>query len=71
MSNPLDAFRHRDQRLYLDWLAGRPAGDQALRHAGRVVLVNRGNAPAKRLRSAPAFREAAHDAHVILYVRRR
>src|SRR4029453_7435569 len=25
LSNPLDAFRHRDQRLYLDWLPGPPA----------------------------------------------
>jgi hypothetical protein len=71
MSNPLDAFSHPNQRLYLDWLAGRPAGDAALQHAGRVVLVVRGNPPAKRLRNAPAFREVAHDAHVILYVRRR
>jgi hypothetical protein len=71
LSNPLDAFRHRDQRLYLDWLAGRPAGDPSLRHAGRVVLVIRGDAPAKRLRHAPAFREVAHDADAILYIRRR
>jgi len=71
MSNPLDAFSHRNQRLYLDWLAGRPAGDATLPHAGRVVLVIRGDAPAKRLRNAPAFREVAHDANAILYVRRR
>jgi hypothetical protein len=70
MSNPLDAFSHHDQRLYLDWLAGRPAGDAALRHAGRVVLVIRGDAPAKRLRHAQAFRQVAHDADAILYVRR-
>jgi hypothetical protein len=71
MSNPLDAFSHPNQRLYLDWLAGRPAGDAALQHASRVVLVIRGDPPAKRIRNAPAFREVAHDAHVILYVRRR
>ncbi len=71
MSNPLDAFSHPNQRLYLDWLAGRPAGDAALRHAGRVVLVIRGDAPAKRMQKAPAFRQVAHDAHSILYVRRR
>src|SRR4051794_21892298 len=71
MSNPLDAFSHRNQRLYLDWLAGRPTGDAALRQAGRVVLVIRGDAPAKRMQKAPAFRQVAHDAHSILYVRRR
>jgi hypothetical protein len=71
MSNPLDAFRHRDQRLYLDWLAGRPAGDAALRHAGRVVLVLRADAPAKRLQNAPAFQQVAHDGRASLYVRRR
>ena len=49
MSNPLDAFSHRNQRLYLDWLAGRPTGDAALRYAGRVVIVIRGDAPAKRM----------------------
>ena len=70
MSNPLDAFSHRDQRLYLDWLAGRASGDAALEHA-RVVLVSRGAAPAKRLRKSPDFRQAAQDADAILYVRRR
>jgi len=71
MSNPIDAFSHRDQRLYLDWLAGRPSGDAALRHAERVVLVLRGDAAAKRLRHATGFRQAALDANAILYVRRR
>jgi hypothetical protein len=27
IGNPLDAFSSREQRLYLDWLAGRPSGD--------------------------------------------
>jgi hypothetical protein len=70
ISNPLDAFDHNDQRLYLDWLAGRPDGDAALRHADRVVLVLRGTAAAKRMRKARPFRAAAHDANAILYVRR-
>jgi hypothetical protein len=70
MSNPIDAFPHRDQRLYLDWLAGRRAGDAALTHADRVVIVIRGDAPAKRLEKASAFREVARDANAILYVRR-
>ena len=71
MSNPLDAFSHRNQRLYLDWLAGRAAGDGALQHAARVVVVIRGDAPAKRMQKAPAFRQVAHDARSILYDRRR
>jgi hypothetical protein len=70
MSNPLDAFSSHDQRLYLDWLAGRPSGDPALRNA-RVVLVMRGDAPAKRLRHSSAFRQAAHDAKAVIFVRRR
>jgi hypothetical protein len=70
MSNPLDAFDKQDQRVYLDWLDGRPAGDAALRHAPRVVLVIRDGAPARRLRGARDFRPVARDANVILYVRR-
>jgi hypothetical protein len=69
MSNPIDAFDRRDQRVYLDWLMGRPAGDAALRHAG-VVLVIRNGTAAKRIRRIPAFSEAAHDANATLYVRR-
>ena len=40
MSNPLDAFSRRDQRLYLDWLAGRSTGDAALERTPRVVFVS-------------------------------
>jgi len=70
MSNPIDAFSSHNQRVYLDWLAGRPLGDAALGHA-RVVLVMRGAAPAKRLRHSSAFRQAAHDAKAAVFVRRR
>jgi hypothetical protein len=69
MSNPLDAFSHRDQRAYLDWLAGRSAGDAALRRA-RVVLVIRGSEAAKRVGHSHAFRRVARDANAGLYVRR-
>ncbi|TML08075.1 MAG: hypothetical protein E6G38_08220 [Actinobacteria bacterium] len=69
MSNPIDAFDRRDQRIYLDWLAGRGAGEAALRHV-EVILVIRGSRPAKRLRGLGAFRPAAHDANAMLYVRR-
>jgi hypothetical protein len=69
ISNPLDAFNHHDQRLYLDWLAGRPRGDLALDKT-RVVLAIRGDDPAKRLRHSEAFRPAGHDANAIIFVRR-
>jgi hypothetical protein len=70
VSNPIDAFRRRDQRRYVDWLQGRPEGDAALREAPRVVLVAPGSAPQRRLDRNDAFREAAHDPGAVLYVRR-
>lgn len=69
LSNPLDAFRRRDQRLYLDWLAGRPSGDRALEDT-RVVVVIRGQKPAGRLRHSHVFRQVAHDTNAVVYVRR-
>jgi hypothetical protein len=69
MSNPLDAFSHHDQRLYLDWLAGRPTGDAALRNSN-VVLVIRGGPAAKRLRDSTSFRPSTRDANAILYLHR-
>jgi len=69
MSNPLDAFSRRDQRLYLDWLAGLPTGDAALRQA-RVVLVIRGGSAAKRLKGSRALRPSARDSNAVLYLRR-
>jgi hypothetical protein len=71
MSNPLDAFGHWNQRLYLDWVAGRPAGEAALRHAPRVVLVVRGSAAEKRLMRSATLHAVARDAHVVLYARQR
>jgi hypothetical protein len=43
LANPLEAFRHADQRLYLDWAAGKARGRAAIEHA-RLVLVLRGSA---------------------------
>ena len=70
LSNPIDAFDNRDQRVYLDWLAGRPAGDAALLHARRAVLVIGGSDAAKLMARIRTFQPAAHDANAILYVRR-
>jgi hypothetical protein len=50
ISNPLDAFRHSDQRLYLDWLQGRPSGDRLL---GKVTTVI--------VSVSPSGRRLAHD----------
>lgn len=55
VADPIEAFRHRDQRLYLDWLAGEASGRAALAHA-RLVLVSR---------TSSAGRVAAHDPHLV------
>ncbi len=69
IGNPLEAFAPRDQRLYLDWLRGRPAGDALLRGSADVALVERGSAAQRRLAASTGFRELARDAHAVLYAR--
>jgi hypothetical protein len=68
IANPLDAFDRRDQRLYLDWLRGQPAGDVLLRRHG-VVLVTVDSPAQRRLAHMPGFREAGRDVAAVLYVR--
>ena len=46
VENPIDAFRQSDQRLYLDWLSGKPSGAAAVPHAA-FVLVNAGSRAAR------------------------
>jgi hypothetical protein len=73
VSNPLDAFSRQDQRLYVSWLKGTPAGDAALADTPRVVLARLGTAPARRLAHGPHagdFRVAARDERAVLYVRK-
>jgi hypothetical protein len=70
IANPIDAFDRADQRLYLSWLAGEPAGDQLLRNQN-VVLVLRRSKPQLRLARDSAFREVARDSASVLYARRR
>jgi hypothetical protein len=70
IGNPIDAFEHRDQGLWLDWLDGKPRGDAALRTAPRVVLVRPHSPPDKRLARRDDFRKVAHDGGAVLYVRR-
>lgn len=69
IANPLEAFPREQQRLYLDWLAGRrPAG--AVAPGIGVVLVRAGSPPERRLAADPAFRQAGRDGRAVLYVRR-
>jgi hypothetical protein len=56
VANPLEAFRHADQRLYLDWAAGKARGSVAVQRA-HLVLV---------LRDSAAGRAAARDARLVL-----
>lgn len=51
VANPIDAFRRRDQSLYLDWLSGRPSGARAVARSS-FVLVGA---------ASPAGRTAARD----------
>jgi hypothetical protein len=69
MGNPLDAFHLRDQRTYLDWIDGRPAGALALARAPHVVLVSRHSHAMSLTARAPGFRAVASDSNAILYVR--
>ena len=67
VANPIDAFSTADQRLWLDWLQGRPAGDAALRYAPRVVFVMRHSAAGERIARNPAFRLVQADARAAVY----
>jgi hypothetical protein len=68
IGNPLDAFPLREQQRYLDWLAGRPAGDVELSRV-RVVLVRAGSAAERRLVERSGFRELVRDKRAVIYVR--
>jgi len=68
LSNPIDAFDHADQRLYLDWVEAEPSGDAALRHA-RVVLVEVDGDADRRLAKRRTFRRVASDDDAALYAR--
>jgi hypothetical protein len=69
VANPIDAFRDSDQRVYVEWLRGVSAGDAALAHAPRAVLVRRNSKAERRLRGDPAFRRVAADPRAVLYAR--
>ena len=69
VANPIDAFRPADQRTYVDWLQGLPAGDAALAHAPRAVLVRLDGDADRRLRRDRDFRRVDSDARAVLYAR--
>jgi hypothetical protein len=69
VDNPIDAFRRADQRLYLDWAAGRPSGEAAVSHAG-LVLVTPGSKAAEVAASDPRLALVAADPSAVLYERR-
>jgi hypothetical protein len=69
VANPIDAFRESDQRVYVEWLRGVPAGDAALAHAPRAVLVRRNSKAERRLRTDVRFHRIASDPRAVLYAR--
>jgi hypothetical protein len=69
VGNPLDAFSHADQRLYLDWHEGDSAGDAALAHAPRVVMVHPDSDSERRLRAQQRLRVLARDENAVVYGR--
>jgi hypothetical protein len=69
IGNPLDAFSPRLQRVYLDWLDGRPQGDQLLAGRSCAALVTIEGPPQRRLARSPAYRELDRDAEAVLYQR--
>ncbi len=69
VDNPIDAFRRADQRLYLDWAAGRPSGAGAVSHA-TFVLVKTGSAAAAVAAADPRLTLVVDNANAALYERR-
>ncbi|MDX6600431.1 MAG: hypothetical protein QOE87_4318 [Gaiellales bacterium] len=69
VSNPIDAFRPADQRIYVEWLQGVPSGDAALAHAPRAVLVRLDGKADRRLRTDRRFRRVDSDLRSVLYGR--
>ncbi len=69
VANPIDAFREPDQRLYLDWAAGRPAGAAAVARA-RLVLVSRTSEAGRLAARDRRLRPVAADGAEILYRRK-
>jgi hypothetical protein len=66
VADPIEAFRHRDQRLYLDWLEGDASGRAAVSHAG-LVLVGRTSPAGRAAALDRRLTVVASDARAVLY----
>lgn len=66
VGNPLDAFSRGDQRVYVAWLEGRPAGDSAFRH-GQLVVVRPHSPAARRTARAAGARLVLSSSGAMLY----
>jgi hypothetical protein len=71
VGNPLDAFSHHDQAVYVDWLQGRSAGAAALTPGVHFALVGRGTATERLMNARQDFAVAGSDRTTVLYMRRR
>jgi hypothetical protein len=67
--DPIDAFPHRVQEVYLDWLAGDADGSRALAGDVRVVLVTRGTRAQSLMARMPGFVESGRADGVTMYTR--
>jgi hypothetical protein len=66
VANPIDAFRHADQRLYLRWLDGDPRGAAAVGHAS-LVLVKASNPAGLAAAADPRLVRVSTDGAFVLY----
>jgi hypothetical protein len=66
VANPLEAFRHSDQRLYLDWAGGKAAGSAAVEHA-QLVLVLRDTAAGRAAARDPRLDVVRRTSNAVLY----
>lgn len=69
VANPLDAFRRTDQKLYVDWLLGDPAGRAAVDRVAYVLVQEGSDAAEVAARDARLMPRAHRDGYV-LFARR-
>jgi hypothetical protein len=70
VGNPFDAFSHREQRTFLDWIEGRASGTRALALPVRVALASKGSGAARLLEHASAYELVASDKSTLMFERR-
>jgi hypothetical protein len=67
--DPIDAFSHRVQEIYLDWLAGDRDGRRAIAPDVRVVLVTSHTATQNLMSRMAGFAATGHADGVTMYTR--